>query len=282
MIRLQTVFTTVFALVVGGSCFGAEPDPLPQGGQLLPVDGIELYAEEHGTGSPVVLLHNFGNSGTGWTFIVPELSKQHRVLLVDLPGHGRSTGWKADVFDYPAAAKRVFLALDQLGVQRFSLIGASTGGAVALRMAAEQPDRVEALVVVGGFDRISDEATTLLSKPGCEDLSPDDWTRQRSRHSYGDDQIRSLQKQFCNEIRNPDLLTPLPLDQIKARTLIIQGDHDPFFPARVGVGIFQLVPKAYLWVVPDSGHLPGFDGKDRTSLIAAVQSFLEKGLQSGY
>lgn len=273
MTRCSTL-TSIVLWATAGAALGAEPRALPQGGKLVPVDGIELYVEEHGLGSPVVLLHNFGNSGAGWAFIVPELSREHRVLLVDLPGHGRSTGWKEDVFDYSAAAKRVFRALDQSGVQRFGLVGASTGGAVALRMAAEQPERVEALVVVGGFDRLTDEATAILKQPGCQDLTPDQWARKRQQHSHGDDQIRGLQRMFCNETNNPHLLTPPPLGQVKARTLIIHGDHDRFFPVRIGLGIYQAIPKAYLWVVPDADHLPGFDERDRASVVATIRSFL--------
>lgn len=281
MTRYPTL-APVILFATAGLVFGAQVGTLPRSGKLLSVDGIELYVEEHGEGSPVVLLHNFGNSGMGWTFIVPELSREHRVLVVDLPGHGRSTGWKDAVFNYPAAAKRVFRALDQLGVQRFSLVGASTGGAVALRMGAEQPDRVDALVAVGGFDRITDEATAILKQPGCQDLAPDDWTRQRQRHSHGDEQIRALQKLFCNEINNPHLLTAPPLSQVKARALIIQGDHDRLFPVRVGLDIYKTIPNAYLWVVPDGGHLPGFDGRDRASVVAAIRSFLGRDWQPKY
>jgi len=168
----------------------------------------------------------------------------------------------------------MFRTLDQLGIQRFGLVGASTGGAVALRMAAEQPDRVEALVLVGGFDRITDEAKAILKQPDCQDLTPEDWAEQRRRHAHGDDQIRALQRMFCSELNNPHLLTPPPLDRVKAGTLIIQGDHDRFFPPRIGLGIFHAVPRAYLWVVPDAGHLPGFDGRDRESVIARIRSFL--------
>ena len=263
---LSATTTAAFAFQV--------PQALPEGGKLLPVDGIELYVEERGQGSPVLLLHNFGNSGAGWAFIVPELSKDHRVLLIDLPGHGRSTGWKDQVFDYPAAAKRVFRVLDQLGIHRLGLVGASTGGAVALRMAAEQPARVEALVLVGAFDRITDEATAILKQPGCQGLTPDDWVRKRQQHLHGDDQIRALQRMFCNEVNNPHLLTSPPLSHVKARTLIIHGDHDPIFPPRVGLGIYHAVPTAYLWVVPDGGHLPGFDGRNRSSVVAGIRSFL--------
>src|SRR5918994_183748 len=147
MNRWSAVASVILSATATAAFASQAPPALPEGGKLLPVDGIELYVEEQGQGSPVVLLHNFGNSVAGWAFIVPELSKDHRVLVIDLPGHGHSTGWKDEVFDYPAAAKRVFRALDQLGIQRLSLVGASTGGAVALRMAADQPDRVEALVL---------------------------------------------------------------------------------------------------------------------------------------
>jgi pimeloyl-ACP methyl ester carboxylesterase len=249
-------------------------DALPPGGRLLPVEGVTLYVEEHGTGDPVVLLHNFTNSGAGWAFLVPGLASRYRVLVVDLPGHGRSTGWEDRCFDYAGAARRVLGALDRLAVGRCRLVGASTGGAVALRMAAAQPERVDALVVLGSFDRITDEAVAILSKPGQEELTADEMAEQRRRHAHGDDQIRALQRMFCNERENPQLRTAPPLGRITARTLIIHGDHDKFFPPRVAVAMYDAIPQAYLWVVPDGGHLPGFDGREPAAVAAAIRSFL--------
>ena len=249
-------------------------DALPPGGRFLPVEGVTLYVEEHGTGDPVVLLHNFTNSGAGWAFLVRELASRHRVLVVDLPGHGRSTGWEDRFFDYAGAARRVLGALDRLGVERFRLVGASTGGAVALRMAAAQPERVDPLVVLGSFDRITDEAVAILSRPGQEELTDDELAEQRGRHAHGDDQIRALQRMFCNERENPQLREAPPLDRIRARTLIIHGDHDKFFPPRVAVAMYDAIPKAYLWVVPDGGHLPGFDGRGAATVAATIRAFL--------
>jgi pimeloyl-ACP methyl ester carboxylesterase len=252
---------------------------LPEGGKLLPVERIQLYAEEHGKGPTLVLLHNFGSSSQAWKFALPELAGRFHVVLIDLPGHGHSTGWSVPKFDYPGAARAIFEVLDKLGVKDFELIGPSIGGALALRMAAEQPERISALVTIGGFDRVSDEAAAILKAPGCETLSPDELELQRKIHANGDEQIRAIQKQFCNEVENTGALTP-PLAKIKARTLIVQGDHDRFFPLHVGVGLYAAIPKSYLWVVPDSGHLPCFDEKHRDSFLKVAIEFLGSDWES--
>ncbi len=263
--------------VAGGllsfNCSARAAVTLPEGGHLLPVEGIQLYAEEHGKGPTLVLLHNFGSSSEAWKFALPELAGRFHVVLIDLPGHGHSTDWLAPKFDYTGGAHAIFEVLDKLGVKDFELIGPSSGGALALRMAAEQPERISALVTIGGFDRVSDEAAAILKTPGCETLSPEELAEMRKLHANGDEQIHALQKQFCNEVENTGALTP-PLVKIKARTLIVQGDHDRFFPLRVRVGLYAAIPKAYLWVVPDAGHLPCFDEKHRDSFLKVALDFL--------
>lgn len=248
-------------------------ETLSEDGHLLAVEGIQLYAEEHGKGPTLVLLHNFGSSSVAWKFALPELAGRFHVVLIDLPGHGHSTGWLAPKFDYAGGAHAILEVLDKLGVKDFELIGPSSGGALALRMAAEQPERISALVTIGGFDRVSDEAAAILKTPGCETLSPEELAVMRTLHANGDEQIHALQKQFCNEVENTGALTP-PLFKIKARTLIVQGDHDRFFPLHVGVGLYAAIPKAYLWVVPDAGHLPCFDEKHRDSFLRVALDFL--------
>lgn len=98
-------------------------------------------------------------------------------------------------------------------------MGVVTGGALALRMAVEQPERISALVTIGGFDRVSDEAATILKTPGCETVSPEELAVKRKVHANGDEQIHAIQRQFCDEVQNTGALTP-PLAKIKARTLI--------------------------------------------------------------
>lgn len=109
------------------------------------VAGIHLYAG--GTGSPVVLLHGLGGSAANWVPVFPDLVAAHRVIAVDLPGHGgspappRGTG----VEGFAAA---VAAALEAEGVGPALVAGHSFGGHVAVRLALQRPDLVAGLVLV--------------------------------------------------------------------------------------------------------------------------------------
>jgi pimeloyl-ACP methyl ester carboxylesterase len=96
------------------------------------------------SGPPVVFLHGLFGQGKNWTRIAKALAEDHRVLLVDMPHHGRSA-W-SDRFDYLAAADQVagLLSADD----PVALVGHSMGGKIAMLTALRHPDKVERLAVV--------------------------------------------------------------------------------------------------------------------------------------
>ncbi|MFJ6081196.1 alpha/beta fold hydrolase [Streptomyces sp. NPDC092369] len=119
---------------------------------LLDVSGKEIFVAETGDGPPVVLLHGGGPGASGvanYARNIAELAKTYRVIVPDLPGYGRSTkGVDAtDPFGHLAGAIRG--VLDRLGLDRAHLVGNSYGGACALRLALDTPDRVDRMVLMG-------------------------------------------------------------------------------------------------------------------------------------
>ena len=113
----------------------------------VPVHGIELAYDESGDrdAPPAVLLHALGEAAEDWADLAPRLAADHRVLALDLRGHGDSS-WPGE---YSAAlmADDVVAALDALDVRDAVLVGHSLGGVVAFRIAAARPDLVSLLVV---------------------------------------------------------------------------------------------------------------------------------------
>ena len=91
------------------------------------------------------------------------------------------------------------------------------------------------------------------------DTQPEDaWQRMRQRHVRGDDQIRALWNQF-NGFKDSydDMNFTAPyLSTITARTLIVHGDRDRFFPVSIPVEEYEAIPRSYLWIVPNGGHVP--------------------------
>ncbi|AZM58030.1 alpha/beta hydrolase [Streptomyces sp. WAC 01529] len=96
----------------------------------------------------LVLIHGLAGSTAWWDPVTPALARAHRVLRVDLPGHGRSAPPPRGGYDIPAQARRVAAALDGLGVARAAVAGHSTGGLVGTALAEQRPDLVGALALL--------------------------------------------------------------------------------------------------------------------------------------
>jgi pimeloyl-ACP methyl ester carboxylesterase len=112
------------------------------------VKGVRMRYFVGGEGPPLVLVHGLGGAASNWTELAPILSKRHRVLVPDLPGHGRSTALPA-VSGLEPFADRVALVAEREGMLPAPVVGHSLGGLVVLRLALSRPDSVQALVLAG-------------------------------------------------------------------------------------------------------------------------------------
>jgi pimeloyl-ACP methyl ester carboxylesterase len=111
------------------------------------VPGEALRAHVGGAGSPVVLLHGLGGAASNWVEVAPLLVSRHRVIALDLPGHGGSlpiaTGRGMDAF-----VDAVAVALEHHRAAPALIVGHSFGGQVAVRLAAHRPELVAGLLLV--------------------------------------------------------------------------------------------------------------------------------------
>ena len=114
-------------------------------GQYAAVNGLDMYYETHGTGSPLVLLHGGLGSGEMFGPVVPALAERYQVILPDLQGHGRT----ADIdrpLDVRLMADDIAALIDHLGLDSPDVVGWSLGGGVALHTAVKYPAKVRRLV----------------------------------------------------------------------------------------------------------------------------------------
>ena len=111
------------------------------------IDGVRLHYQEKGTGTPLILIHGYTSSVYSWKDVFEPLSKNFRVIAVDLKGFGFSA--KPDG-DYTRRAQAVLIAhlLDHLKIEKAWLCGSSMGGEVALNFAVRNPERVAGLVLM--------------------------------------------------------------------------------------------------------------------------------------
>src|SRR5580698_3178204 len=113
----------------------------------------DLYIETHGTGPDLVLLHGWGLNLRVWDGLTRELESTFRVIAVDLPGHGRSA-WNPKARTPAEQAWQVHATLSSIS-DRYSLLGWSLGGQIAIDLAAAMPGSVERLILVATTPRFA-------------------------------------------------------------------------------------------------------------------------------
>ena len=232
---------------------------LSTAGQTATINDIEMYYEIRGEGEPLVLLHGGGGVGANWELIFNEPPAGYRLMIPDLRGHGRSTN-PSNRFTFKQVALDVFALLDHLGIERFKAIGLSLGAKTLLHMATQQPNRVEAMVLVSATPYFPEQARALMRQLSSDNHSDAEWEQMRQWHKHGDEQIKQLWTLMSALKDSYDDMnfTPPYLSTITARTLIVHGDRDPLYPVSLALEMYQAIPGSYLWVVPNGGHGPIF------------------------
>lgn len=226
-------------------------------GHTLAVNGIQMHYQVLGEGPPLVLLHHFGGCGAIWEPHLDQLSKHYRLIVPDLRGQGRSTNPGRE-FTHRQAAQDVFALLDHLDIERFKAMGMSSGGMTLIHMATQQPERIEAMVLIGATTHFPTQARAIMQHSTPDELSPEELEEWGSCSSRGDAQTREVLRQF-NRMKDSydDMNFTEPyLSTITARTLIVHGDRDEFFPVDIAIGLFRGIPHSALWIIPNGGHIP--------------------------
>jgi pimeloyl-ACP methyl ester carboxylesterase len=246
------------------------------------LNGFEMYVEDRGEGEPLLLLHGGMGIGGDWRHVFPSDPQGWRVIVPDLRGHGRSTN-PANAFTFRQCASDVLALLDHLGLMRVKAIGVSMGAKTLLHVATAQPARVDAMVLVSAtpyFPETLRSAAVQFTREAFDHLSEAERDALRSRHVHGDDQIRLLYdmtRSFATSYGDM-AFTPPQLGTITARTLIVHGDRDPYYPVEMAMALFRGIPQSALWIVPHSGHGQIF-GAMAPAFAAAALAHL-KGSQS--
>jgi pimeloyl-ACP methyl ester carboxylesterase len=229
-------------------------------GHTVHINSMEMYYEEYGSGTPLVLLHGFGGCAKNWHPFTAALSEHYRLIVVDLRGHGHSTN-PGNTFTHRQAADDVFLLLDSLGIRRFSAMGISSGGMTLLHMATSQPARIDSMVLISATTYFPDQARTIMRGASFATMPHEVQAMYRECAPRGDEQIRQLIAQFNAFHKNYDDMnfTEQHLSAITARTLVVHGDRDRFFPVDIPVHIHRSIPDAALWIIPGGEHVPIYD-----------------------
>jgi pimeloyl-ACP methyl ester carboxylesterase len=168
-VLLGLAIVLLVALVVNAYYTSRETRPARADiGRLLRLPGgVSLQVREDGpaTAPPIVLLHGFDASLRWWEPSVPALARSHRVVRIDLLGHGGSAKPHGG-YSIPEQARLVDAAMGMLGVRRAVVAGHSMGAAVAIALAESDPSRVAGLVVVDEVAHPGQEALPVTARLG--------------------------------------------------------------------------------------------------------------------
>jgi pimeloyl-ACP methyl ester carboxylesterase len=240
------------------------------------VQGMEMHYVIQGEGEPLLLLHGFNGSHTAWRDFMPEWSRRYKVIAPDLRGHGRSTNPSGE-FTHRQSGRDVLALLDHLGIKTTRAMGISTGGMTLLHAATQDGGRIEAMVLIGATIYFPEEARRIMRRSTVESLASDDFERLRRTHLNGDEQIKALRRQFHgfkDSYEDMNFTAPY-LATITARTLIIHGDRDEFFPVNIPVEMYRSIPRSSLWIVPNGGHVP-IHGPAKSEFERVTAEFLAR------
>lgn len=138
----------------------------------IDVDGLRWEVRARGAGRPLLLLHGFTGRGTSWADHAPALARRFRLVLVDLPGHGRSvTAADSRRMTVERTADDLAAILARLGAVPAGVVGYSLGARVALRLAITHPATVEYLVLESPSAGIADPAERAARRAADEALA---------------------------------------------------------------------------------------------------------------
>jgi len=218
----------------------------PAAGKYATVRGIKLYYEAYGAGPPLLLLHGNGGSSKEFAKTIPYFAKRYRVIAMDSRAHGKSVD-RADSLSFEMLADDCAALLTHLRLDSAYVLGWSDGGITALLLALRHPEKVKRLAATGA--NLWPDSTALM---------PELW--QQMKRGYQEGRTRTFTdptrkndwKVFLLDWRHPHV--PLTaLARIKAPAFIIAGDRDVIRPEHT-VAIYQNLPRAWLWIIPNSGH----------------------------
>lgn len=251
----------------------------------VPVGPGAMHVERFGHGgTAVILIHGFGTSSFLWRNIAPAITEAgHTAYALDLFGHGESDRPFDANFGIAAQAEYVDAAMTALRVARGILVGVDIGGAIALRLAATRPERVEKLVLINtpAFDELPAKDITQMQrstakfafrtprgvlgaapliegvlKGSVADASASMPVKLVARYLapfVGRDGVSHLLA-LASSISNEDM-EDVELGSIHVPALVLWGDRDRWVDAKIADKLISALPDGRLVRLPGVGRL---------------------------
>jgi len=223
-------------------------------GKYYSVRGIKMYCEIYGEGKPLLMIHGNGGNIHSFAANIPYFAEKYKVIAVDSRSQGKSVDAK-DSLSFEMMADDFAALLDTLHIKSAYVLGWSDGGINALLLAIRHPEKVIKLASTGA--NLWPDSTALI---------PSIWNDMERQYDSSRNKIFTTQKEkndwklFMLDYTQPHISLSA-LHKIHCPAFIIGGDHD-LIPVAHTKLIAQNIPKASLWIVPNSGHATLQEHKD--------------------
>jgi pimeloyl-ACP methyl ester carboxylesterase len=243
---------------------------------LQKIHGIQIYYEEYGTGSPVLLIQGLGYPSGMWFLQVPELAKYFRTIVFDNRGVARTDKPDEEYTVAQMAADAVGL-LQSLRIQKAHIVGVSLGGYIAQELALTYPEFVDRLVLIAtscGGPRYMELTKDLWSQvTALAGLPPQEIIRQgmalATTEKFFQERPEIIDRSVAIRMENVQPLfafrrqfaaanhfdSQKRVQHIHHPTLILAGAQDRVMPSSLTQELAQKISTAQLHVYPDGAHL---------------------------
>jgi len=253
------------------------------------VNGLKMYYEVYGKGKPIVLLHgSFMNIIMNWSHIIPLLSKDRKVIVAEMQGHGRTRDISRDI-SYEGMADDVSGLIKHLKIDSADIVGYSMGAGIAFQLGVRHPEQVRRLVVLSGAYAHNGWWPDIEASFATFNADMFKGTSiQKQYDSLGNDPDHF--PEFVKKVKSIDLK---PYDwsrdvkSIKVPIFIAFGDADgvryehalELFRAKGGGknGDLNGLPKSRLAIIPGTTHV-GMITQRTDWLIQMITDFLDSDL----
>lgn len=248
--------------------------------KFVVIDGVRLHYRDEGRGPAVVLLHANYSSLFMWEPWVAKLRDDYRVIRVDLPAHGLTGPEPNGNYTLERIQTLFERFVDERGLGRFTVVGTSIGGTVAMRYTAAHPERIERLVLIspGSLEARVRGRTTPANVPRVADLlgyvTPKAFTRFLLTNDYGDparlsdavtDEWYDMWMREGNRLAMINLLRQYvsggvedKIRAVKVPVLLIWGEKNKRVPLALAYETQKLLensPEVKLEILPGIGHM---------------------------
>jgi pimeloyl-ACP methyl ester carboxylesterase len=231
----------------------SDPPTAPYGantaaGSFAKINGIKLYHEIYGTGSPLLVIHGNGGSIHDLENQIGFFASRYRVIAADSRGHGKS-GLGESRLTYEQMAGDLNALLEKLGVKSVNILGCSDGGIIGLLLAIHHPDKVGKLAILGAN----------LSPDGAYDWALE-WVARENANVDAMIAKGDKSQPWLTLRQHLDLLGKQPniplasLAKITSPTLVMAGDRDIIRDDHT-LKIFHALPHSQLAIFPGATHL---------------------------